>query len=125
MISHASPFHHHRQHANPRVLLSPSPGEYVQTSKPESTPFCLQDIHLHSGHQRITHLTCPLEDLHTASFVTTNSTFICLLCWHLVWHHYQYPHHQTLKLSNRHAVGILASDISVHSLQPSGTLALL
>jgi hypothetical protein len=31
------------------------PGEYAQTANPESTPFRLQDIHLHAGASRINH----------------------------------------------------------------------
>ncbi len=45
------------------------PGEYAQTANPESTPFRLQDIHLHAGTSRINHLTTPVHTLDAANFV--------------------------------------------------------
>lgn len=39
------------------------PGEYAQTTNPDSMPFRLQDIHLRCGHYHLSHLTCPLMQL--------------------------------------------------------------
>jgi len=50
------------------------PGEYALTSNPESTPFRLQDVHLHIGNTRIPHLTCPLHQLRAATFVCLEFT---------------------------------------------------
>jgi len=57
------------------------PGEYANTSNPDLTPFRLQDVHLHRGDSRINHLTCPLPDLQSSSFVclgfTTQKNGVC------------------------------------------------
>jgi hypothetical protein len=50
------------------------PGEYAQTANPESTPFCLRDVHLHIGTTRLHHLTCPLQSLDSATFVCLEFT---------------------------------------------------
>jgi hypothetical protein len=50
------------------------PGEYAHTDNAESSPFRLQDVHLHSGPTRLLHLTCPLPSLHSATFVCLEFT---------------------------------------------------
>jgi hypothetical protein len=50
------------------------PGEYAQTSNPESTPFRLIDVHLHRGQTRLLHLSCPFHELDSALFVCLEFT---------------------------------------------------
>jgi len=50
------------------------PGEYAKSTNPDSTPFRLCDIHLRAGNTRIQHLSCPLNELHTATFVCLEFT---------------------------------------------------
>jgi hypothetical protein len=50
------------------------PGEYTLTSNPESSPFRLQDIHLHIGNMHLPHLTCSLHQLRSATFVCLEFT---------------------------------------------------
>jgi len=50
------------------------PGEYANTSNPESSPFRLQDIHLLVGCHRINHLGCPLHELYSATFACLEFT---------------------------------------------------
>jgi hypothetical protein len=50
------------------------PGEYANTPNAESTPFRSQDIHLHAGPTRLSHLLCPLQTLDSATFVCLEFT---------------------------------------------------
>jgi hypothetical protein len=50
------------------------PGEYALTTNLDSTPFHLQDIHLHCHTSRILHMTCPLVELHSATFACLEFT---------------------------------------------------
>jgi hypothetical protein len=50
------------------------PGEYAHTANPDSTPFRLQDIHLHSGQQQISHLLSTPQQLDSATFVCLEFT---------------------------------------------------
>ncbi len=50
------------------------PGEYADTSSPESSPFRLQDIHLMVGCRHLAHLTCPEQELYSANFACLEFT---------------------------------------------------
>jgi hypothetical protein len=50
------------------------PGEYAQTTNPESSPFRLQDIHLYCRHTKLDHLTAPDHVLDTATFLCLEFT---------------------------------------------------
>lgn len=45
------------------------PGEYADTTNPDSSPFRLCDLHLMIGNRRLDHLTCPYHDLEAVNFV--------------------------------------------------------
>jgi hypothetical protein len=50
------------------------PGEYAHTDNPDSAPFQLVDVHLMVGCRRLPHRTCPLHELHTATFACLEFT---------------------------------------------------
>jgi hypothetical protein len=50
------------------------PGEYAQTTNPESTPFRMQDIHLQASGHRLNHLQCRYHMLDSATFVCLELT---------------------------------------------------
>ncbi len=45
------------------------PGEYAHTANPESSLFCLCDLHLMIGNRRLHHITCPNVDLVNVNFI--------------------------------------------------------
>jgi hypothetical protein len=45
------------------------PGEYAQTSNPDSTPFRLADVHLLRHSIRLDHISCDLDTLYTTTYV--------------------------------------------------------
>jgi hypothetical protein len=50
------------------------PGKYAHTDNPDSAPFQLVDVHLMVGCHRLPHRTCPLHELHTATFACLEFT---------------------------------------------------
>jgi hypothetical protein len=52
----------------------PRPGEYANTDNPELAPLRLQDIHLMVGCCRLYHYTCPVHELHAATFACLEFT---------------------------------------------------
>jgi hypothetical protein len=71
--------HHPRSHTIADMLTLGfyfllQPGEYAQTTNPESTPFRLMDIHLKCGNTPLPHLTCTLAHIDAATFVCLEFT---------------------------------------------------